>query len=177
MVLGILSAVALATSGSAPSRGDAGLQSVVLALHNQERAAVGAPALLWSARLARDARTWAERLAASGVFQHDGANTSEGENLWMGTRGAFRLEDMVSGWVNEKAQFRRVRSWQANFHRVGHYTQMIWARTSAVGCALAQSARYEYLVCRYDPPGNVWNESPYDATRLAANRRIVRSGS
>ncbi|WP_214019128.1 CAP domain-containing protein [Escherichia coli] len=38
---------------------------------------------------------------------------------------------------------------------VAHYTQIIWRRTSQMGCALASSARDDYLVCRYTLPGNV----------------------
>ncbi|WP_226637764.1 CAP domain-containing protein [Novosphingobium profundi] len=179
MGLGILAAAAVAVSGNgsvavgAPDRTD--FADTVLAIHNQERAAVGAAPLRWSPRLARDAQGWAQRLAATGTFSHDTSNHDTGENLWMGTRGAYRVQDMVSGWAREKTALRARTSWQANFPRVGHYTQMIWARTSAVGCALAQSAHHEYLVCRYDPPGNVWNESPYTTAELASNRRFARS--
>ncbi len=176
MVLGLLAAAAVAASGSSPAMEGARFEDIVLAIHNEERRAVGTAPLRWSPSLARDAQGWARRLAASGAFSHDASNQTEGENLWMGTRGAYRIEDMVSGWAKEKTTLRRLRSWQDNFHHVGHYTQMIWAGTSAVGCAVASSARYEYLVCRYDPPGNVWNESPYEATHLASNQRFVHSG-
>ncbi|MCJ1962289.1 CAP domain-containing protein [Novosphingobium mangrovi (ex Hu et al. 2023)] len=176
MGLGILAAAAMAATGSGSVTGGApdrtGFADTVLAIHNQERAAVGAAPLRWSPRLAREAQTWAHRLAASGTFSHDTANRDTGENLWMGTRGAYRVADMVAGWAREKTALHARTSWQANFPRVGHYTQMIWARTSAVGCALAQSARHEYLVCRYDPPGNVWNESPYTTKELASNRQF-----
>ncbi|TYC92522.1 CAP domain-containing protein [Novosphingobium sp. BW1] len=178
MGLGILAAAAVAATGSggaaaigsAADRAD--LADTVLAIHNQERAAVGAAPLRWSPTLARDAQTWARKLAASGTFSHDASNRDTGENLWMGTRGAYRVADMVSGWAREKTALHARVSWQANFPRVGHYTQMIWARTSAVGCALAHSAHHEYLVCRYDPPGNVWNESPYNTKELASNRQF-----
>jgi len=181
MGLGILAAAAVAVSGSggATAIGSAadrsGLADVVLAIHNQERAAVGAPPLRWSPRLAHEAQGWAQRLAATGTFRHDTSNRDTGENLWMGTRGAYRVADMVAGWAHEKTALNARRSWQSDFPRVGHYTQMIWARTSAVGCALAQSAHHEYLVCRYDPPGNVWNESPYTTAELASGRRFAAS--
>lgn len=174
MMFGALASAALAASAAASATGpavsDAPWQDVVLALHNRERAAVSSPPLRWSADLARDAARWAQRLAASGVLQHDSANRSEGENLWMGTRGAYRIEDMVAGWAGEKALLRRMRSWQDGVHRVGHYTQMIWSGTTAVGCGLAQGRSFEGLVCRYDPPGNVWNQSPYRAHAAVAIR-------
>ncbi|TCM16032.1 cysteine-rich secretory family protein [Novosphingobium sp. PhB165] len=161
MVFGVLAAAAVAASSTRPAVNEAQFQDIVLAIHNRERAAVGSAPLHWSAKLARDAGYWADRLASSTVFRHDASNRLEGENLWMGTRGGYRLEEMVSGWAAEKIPLRRMRSWQDDYHRVGHYTQMIWAGTTSVGCALSKGRGYEYLVCRYDPPGNVMNESPY----------------
>lgn len=167
MVFGILAAAAVAASGTVPAVNEAQFQDTVLAVHNRERAAVGSTPLRWSTDLARDAGRWADRLAASGMFGHDPANRGEGENLWMGTRGAFSVEEMVAGWVNEKIPLRRMRSWQDNYARVGHYTQMIWSGTTAVGCALSRGGRYEVLVCRYDPPGNVLSQSPYRPRSVA----------
>ncbi|WP_395332811.1 CAP domain-containing protein [Novosphingobium sp. BL-8H] len=167
MVFGVLAAAAVAASGTRPAVSEAQFQDIVLAMHNKERAAVNSQPLRWSAKLARDAGYWADRLAASSVFQHDASNRTEGENLWMGTRGAFGVEEMVSGWTNEKIPLRRMRSWQDNYYRVGHYTQMIWSGTTEVGCAVSKGVQFEYLVCRYDPPGNVLNESPYRGTAVA----------
>lgn len=171
MIFGALAAAALAASGTRPAVKEAQLQDVVLAIHNRERAAVNSAPLRWSADLARDAGYWADRLAASGVLRHDTSNRTQGENLWMGTRGAYRIEEMVAGWTNEKVPLRRMRSWQDDFHSVGHYTQMIWAGTTAVGCALSKGRSFDVLVCRYDPPGNVWNQSPYRARTVVASGR------
>ncbi|MDB5672173.1 MAG: Fis family transcriptional regulator, partial [Alphaproteobacteria bacterium] len=38
---------------------------------------------------------------------------------------------------------------------VAHYTQMIWRDTDRIGCALYSTRQWDYLVCRYAPPGNV----------------------
>jgi hypothetical protein len=82
-----------------------------------------------------------------------------GENLWMGTHGAFSVEAMVRGWASEKRFFAagmfpnvsRTGDWED----VGHYTQMIWPTTTRVGCALASTPRIDYLVCRYATAGNI----------------------
>ncbi|HWH17287.1 MAG TPA: CAP domain-containing protein, partial [Allosphingosinicella sp.] len=42
-----------------------------------------------------------------------------------------------------------------NWSDVGHYTQMVWRGTTSVGCALHQSPRWDFLICRYAPSGNV----------------------
>ena len=47
-------------------------------------------------------------MAITGVFQHSNrqARRGIGENLWMGSHGAFSFETMVGGWASEKRFFR-----------------------------------------------------------------------
>jgi pathogenesis-related protein 1 len=44
----------------------------------------------------------------------------------------------------------------------GHYTQLVWADTEAVGCAVARNPTqtYEVWVCNYTPGGNFAGERP-----------------
>ena len=144
-----------------------GFERPILDAHNVERRAVGSPDLAWSAKLAADAAVWARHLAELGRLQHASRdeNPDEGENLWMGTKGAYAVQDMVAGWAGEKAAFRNgvfpdVAA-NGNWSAVGHYTQMIWKTTTAVGCATARSAQWDVLVCRYGPPGNRMGERPF----------------
>lgn len=133
----------------------------ILQAHNATRAEVGVAPLQWDNQLGSEAAQYAVQLALSRNFAHSAAAARKGagENLWMGTRGAFSVELMVARWQNERAQFMngifpniaRVGSW----HDVGHYTQMVWPGTRRVGCALAANESTEYLVCRYFPAGNV----------------------
>ena len=82
----------------------------------------------------------------------------QGENLWMGTTGAYSIETMIGNWASERRWFRAGIfpnvSTTGNWADVGHYTQMIWPTTTHVGCALQRSPRWDFLVCRYSPPGN-----------------------
>lgn len=133
----------------------------VLAAHNQVRMRAGVPPLRWDDRLGTEAARYAVQLAMSGRFAHSAAasRNGTGENLWMGTRGAFTVEEMVGGWSSEQRLFRagvfpNVSS-NGNWHDIGHFTQMIWPGTQRVGCALATNAWADYLVCRYSPAGNV----------------------
>ena len=95
------------------------------------------------------------------MFQHSNrqARRGVGENLWMGTHGAFSPEAMVGGWASEKRYFMPGvfpnNSRSGNWEDVGHYTQMIWPTTTRIGCALASTARVDYLVCRYATAGNI----------------------
>ena len=138
-----------------------GLPERLLALHNRERAAVGAPPLGWDAQLAAAAAAYGPVLARQGRLSHSPQESRPGqaENLWMGTRGGYSLEEMAGGWAAEKRLFRPgvfpdVSS-TGHWADVSHYTQMIWRSTTRLGCALHRSERSDFLICRYSPPGNV----------------------
>lgn len=156
-------AMLLGVSGSAAPD----LAAEILKVHNAERAAVGVAPLRWDGALAAGAAVWAAHLAKLGRLEHSapGERPGAGENLWMGTRGAFTLVEMAGGWASEKGTFHngvfpdvaRSGSWQS----VGHYTQMIWSGTTAVGCAIASNAQADVLVCRYAPAGNMIGERVY----------------
>lgn len=137
-------------------------QRVILDRHNAERRAVGAPAMAWSARLARDAAQYARHLAKTGRFDHADQHRSpkpQGENLWKGTRNAYSFAEMVETWLDERHDFKPGIfpniSRSGDFYGVGHYTTIIWPATTEVGCAFASNAENDYLVCRYNPAGNV----------------------
>ena len=137
------------------------LSGRLLALHNRERAALGVPVLVWDNRLAAAAAAYGPRLAQLGRLAHspNEARPGQGENLWMGTAGAFSLEEMVGGWVGENRLFRAGVfpnvSRSGHWADVAHYTQMIWRGTNAVGCALHRGPIDDFLICRYAPAGNV----------------------
>ena len=122
----------------------------MLAAHNAVRAHVG-----------QAAAAYAQQMAFTGVFAHSNrqARRGTGENLWMGTRGAFSVETMVNNWASEGRVFQRgvfpAVSRTGNWEDVGHYTQIVWPTTTRVGCAIASTARTDYLVCRYSPAGNI----------------------
>ena len=144
---------------SSNTENTADIAKTILEIHNRERAAVGVPPLVWSDKLAADAKPWAEHLVTLGKLVHS-SGTGQGENL--STRGAWSIghppspistESLLQGWVNEKPSMG------------GHYTQMVWKTTKEVGCATASTkvvsgapagaeGQTVYLVCRYSPPGN-----------------------
>ena len=141
------------------------IQTRILAVHNATRAEVGVAPLKWDDRLATDAERWARHLAQINMLEHWGTHgepsNGEGENLWMGSRGYFSVEQMTGNWAAEKTAFRHLRRWEDDFGHVGHYTQMVWRSTTAVGCAIAGNLQFEFLVCRYAPQGNFVGHSVY----------------
>lgn len=156
--------VALLTTGA--GRGE-DLRATALAVHNRERAALGLPPLTWSPKLAAAAAVWAEELASRGTLDHApwSARRGQGENLAMGSAGAFSSAALMRGWVREQRYFRYAAfpefSTTGRWQDVGHYTQMIWKGTTQVGCATARGRRFDFIVCRYAPPGNYVGRKPY----------------
>jgi hypothetical protein len=143
-------------------RGAALLRQVMLDRHNAARAAVAVPPLAWSDALAASAAAYAQVLGRSGRLAHavqPQGPTRQGENLWMGSRGAYRYDEMAGHWIDERRDF--VNATTPNFSRtgrwqdVGHYTQIVWRGSTAVGCAVASNRSDDFLVCRYAPAGNV----------------------
>ncbi len=142
------------------SYGDS-FEARLLATHNRERALFGSPPLIWDPKLAIAAASYGPGLSAMGRLQHSSRANRPGqsENLWMGTRGAYPAEAMVGAWIGEKRYFRTGTfpnvSTSENWQDVGHFTQLIWKGTTHVGCAVHRDARWDFLICRYSPKGNV----------------------
>lgn len=142
------------------SRPSTEVEGRLLMAHNRERARHRVAPLIWDDALEAEARVWARHLLDSGTFAHDPSPHGHGENLWMGWGGrVFTPEDMVGDWIEEKRLYRhrifpdvsRNGDWTA----VGHYTQLVWSRTTHVGCAVVSRGDRSVLACRYNPPGNI----------------------
>jgi uncharacterized protein YkwD len=143
-----------------PSLSNAGLAQLLLERHNAQRRAAGVPPLAWDPKLAASAAAYARTMSATGQLVHSprAARPGVGENLWVGTAGAYGPDAGIASWAAEKSDYRdgvfpqvsRTGDWLD----VSHYTQMIWRTTTHVGCGLARSPRWDALVCHYSPKGN-----------------------
>ncbi len=135
--------------------------TAILYEHNQERVSLGLKPLIWDAGLAQDAARWANRLSKLNQFEHayaELAKNGQGENLWMGSIGAYKPKEMVGMWIEER-QYAKPGvfpdiSKTGNWADIGHYSQLIWPSTQKVGCALSTGQEDDVLVCRYFPAGN-----------------------
>lgn len=155
-------------SDAPAARGAGLLRQAMLDGHRAARGAVGLPPLSWDTGLAASALAYAQEMARTGRFQHaeqPQGPMRQGENLWTGTRGAYRYDEMMGHWLAERSNFVNLPVPQSSrtgqFGDVGHYTQIVWARSTAVGCAMASNKRDDFLVCRYSPTGNVFGERAF----------------
>jgi hypothetical protein len=135
------------------------LATRMLEAQNRERALVGAPPLQWDSKLASDAASYGPVLATLRRLVHSPRETRPGEreNLAMAWHGTLSPEQLIDMWSREKLKLRPGLfpdvSSTGRWEDVAHYTQMVWPTTTSVGCAIF-SVDWDYLICRYSPPGN-----------------------
>ena len=139
----------------------------ILKLHNNERADVEQQPLTWSASLSETADAWAGDLSVRGCeLEH--SNTAVGENLFYGwTTGELTIDPAraLTSWIDEKANYDYATNECAAGAVCGHYTQIVWANTTEVGCGFATCEDGEkngqLWVCQYSPAGNIIGQPPY----------------
>ena len=146
----------------APTGEETGPLIGLLAAHNDARAAVGVAPLVWSNEVAAHAQDWANHLAANNdcKLAHRPQNPY-GQNLFWSSRAATAAQ-AVAMWVAEKANYDAASNTCTPNTVCGHYTQIVWANTTRLGCGRATcGGGAEIWVCNYDPRGNYNGQRPY----------------
>jgi hypothetical protein len=138
--------------------------------HNQVRAAHGIAPLVWDPALAVIAQGWAEQCvdtqAPIGLIDHnpDRSDTYPeyvGENIY-GSSGGATGTAAVAAWASEEEDYDYASNTCAGV--CGHYTQIVWADTTKVGCGIHTCPGLTYgssIVCNYGPGGNIGGQRPY----------------
>ncbi|XP_020095716.1 pathogenesis-related protein PRB1-3-like [Ananas comosus] len=136
--------------------------------HNAARASVRVGPLRWDNNLAAYAQNYANHRSGDCALIHSGG--PYGENIFWGSSGRkWSAADAVASWVAEK-QFYDYRSNTCASRKVcGHYTQVVWAKSVSVGCATVTCNNGgTFIICSYNPPGNVQGQRPYDDLEIAS---------
>ncbi len=137
---------------------DAG-KTEILDVHNKYRKIVGSPDLVWSNELEASALNWANSMVEKP--QSRISNTVYGENVYWGEIGS-ETKDVVFFWASEVCYYHGEEITKKNKYKFERYTQIIWAETTEIGCAMVvNKADREIWVCHYNPKGNVIGEKPY----------------
>lgn len=145
-------------------------EELLVELHNRYRGVVQPSAsamvpLKWDGNL----KLVAEGYAAKCIWNHNPELEDTGENLFTGT-GALDLERALEKWFLEKVDYNYDNNSCDEDKMCGHYTQMVWADTHKLGCAVHVCAQMEgldwdeptnFLVCNYFPAGNYEGVRPY----------------
>lgn len=144
----------------------------MVAFHNKVRGDVGVEPVKWSPEVAKFAQAWADELARTGKFEHrprEGEWTQKyGENIAVGFGGNYKTLSGAQGWYGEIQFYAAGQPIPQDFgsFKAGHYTQMVWRKTTEIGAgkAIIQTGEMKgwlVLVCNYNPPGNYTGEAPY----------------
>ncbi|CAL9731715.1 protein Pry1p [Monosporozyma unispora] len=135
--------------------------SVLLNAHNNKRALhQNTPSLTWSSELEAYAQNYANGYDCSGNLIHSGG--PYGENLALG----YGVEGAVEAWYGEISDYDF--SNPGFSENAGHFTQLIWKSSTEVGCAIKSCGGSwgDYVICSYNPAGNVIGEFPENVLPL-----------
>ncbi|XP_052584788.1 C-type lectin domain family 18 member A-like isoform X1 [Peromyscus californicus insignis] len=139
---------------------------LILSLHNRLRSQVQPPAanmqrMDWSESLARTAQARAALCGTSATPNVASAprhTPQVGWNVQLLPVGSATFAEVVNLWFAEGLQYRHGDAECAHNATCTHYTQLVWATSSQLGCgrhlcSVDQTAM-EAFVCAYSPGGN-----------------------
>jgi len=136
-----------------------------LAAHHSWRSKVGVPDLVWNTTLANNAKKWADTIARNGRSSHSQDRVNTGENISYGTTNTNTITDFVGLWGAEGKYFVAGRPYPKCTSRsesdVWHYTQLVWRKTTQVGCGMGYSNGRSWYVCQYYPRGNMIGQTVF----------------
>ncbi|RAK95558.1 CAP domain-containing protein [Aspergillus ibericus CBS 121593] len=179
--------LATSTSSSATSTATSAYQSAVLYNHNVHRSNHSASSLSWSSSLESSAYT----LAAKCVYEHDTSidGGGYGQNIGYGV-SADEIGVMITNLMyNDEMGYYTDLYGEADpdmtyFDSWGHFSQIVWAATTEVGCATVTcnslgnvdaSEALPFTVCNYSPAGNYEGEYGTNVKRPLGQAMYVAS--
>ncbi|XP_007503133.2 glioma pathogenesis-related protein 1 isoform X1 [Monodelphis domestica] len=141
-------------------------------IHNKLRSSVSPKAsnmlkMSWDPDLAKTARAWAKRCEFKHNIYLDTAKMAHptfnpvGENMWTGSLGQFTPTVAIQMWYDEVKNYDY--QTQKCTGVCGHYTQVVWANSYKIGCAVQFCPKVKgfgalsngaHFLCDYGPAGN-----------------------
>ncbi|KAM6216430.1 glioma pathogenesis-related protein 1-like [Rhynchocyon petersi] len=159
------------TSYTLPDIGNENFIKDCVGIHNRFRSQVYPTAsnmlyMTWDPALAQIAKKWASTCQFKHNTQLASYNrlhpnfTSLGENIWSGSVSIFSVPLAITRWYNESKYYDfETRTCKK---ACGHYTQVVWAHSYKVGCAVQFCGTVSgltfpnvaHFICNYGPAGN-----------------------
>ncbi|KAM7296936.1 Golgi-associated plant pathogenesis-related protein 1 [Ixodes scapularis] len=129
--------------------------------HDYYRAKHGVPGLKDDDDLRLLAQDWADHLAAQpeGTPLEHRPDNQYGENIFSAWSSdpsyTIDANAPVDSWYNEIKDYDYANPGFSS--KTGHFTQVVWKGTTNSGCAVSKAASRSayFVVCNYNPPGNV----------------------
>lgn len=131
----------------------------------------------WNESLVETARAHTEQCR----FQHSGR---AGENIYAHSLDYGDIVEGIRLWTEEYQYYDYDTNSSTNGSLIGHYTQVVWDRSTQVGCASTRCmAIYDsrgkkmwmgtIYTCHYNEPGNYLGQQPYKrSANLSENIKI-----
>ena len=140
----------------------------IVAAHNRWRAEVGVQPISYSDEVAASAQAWADNLKTTRNCHLQHSSGPNGENLYWagawsnGPAQDIKSADPVNSWASEKKDYDYASNQCAPGAVCGHYTQVVWANSTKVGCGMALCPdNTQVWACQYAPAGNWVGQKPY----------------
>ncbi|KAH8255562.1 hypothetical protein KR038_006073, partial [Drosophila bunnanda] len=128
------------------------IKRAILRETNKYRKLHNASPLKMDDNLSNYAEAWANHLA-----HYDRLETRPfpiyGENIMCIRKPLFSIEHMMKLWYQEKYHHDYINPRFSPY--TGHFTQMVWRNTEYLGVGVAFNDYRIWIVCNYDPPGNI----------------------
>jgi len=100
-----------------------------------------------------------------------------GENIYVDPHPSFDVDAPVTVWWNEIHDYTFATGTCDQGKMCGHYTQVVWAYSSKVGCAVSKCDSIDQwenkagllMFCQYAPGGNVEGMAPFEEGEACTN--------
>ncbi|XP_066559173.1 peptidase inhibitor 16 [Amia ocellicauda] len=142
---------------------------IIVEKHNRLRAAVDPSATnMKSMSYGQDLEEIAAQYATKCIWDHNPALKDIGENLYL-RNSSLDVGMAMDKWFLEHQDYTYDTGHCQPGKMCGHYTQLVWANSSRVGCGAHYCSEVQgldfsgtMLVCNYSPKGNYIGEKPYE---------------
>jgi uncharacterized protein YkwD len=149
------------------STGETGALVGMTEAHDYWRFRVGVPLASWNSAVAANAQAYVDGCPTSHSSPSSRQNVAGfsylGENIYYHSSSSADPVAAVASWASEREDYDFGTAVGGSSAVVGHYTQIVWESSTAIGCGVARCGGTwgTIVVCQYGPGGNYTGQTPY----------------